>query len=104
MVKHIIYPVSKEEWNYKRDRTYFLPKYVILPTGETTTAVPVQKTSSASSSSSTDTRRSSTCKVVWLPWGERYNDYEKDNIFYYNTLIGQLHIHKLVKNSALGKE
>jgi hypothetical protein len=39
---------------------YLLPRYVMLPTGETTTAVPVQKTSSASSSSSAETSRSST--------------------------------------------
>lgn len=39
---------------------HLFPIYVTLPTGETTTAVPVQKTSSALNSSSTDTRRSST--------------------------------------------
>lgn len=35
----------------------------MLPTGDKTTAVPVQKTSSAPSSSSTVTWRSSTCKL-----------------------------------------
>lgn len=48
---------------------YLLPWYVILPTGATTTAVPVQKTSSASSNSSTGTGRSSTwwrfVKAIW---------------------------------------
>jgi hypothetical protein len=45
----------------KQERKFHLfPRYVTLPTGDTTTAVPVQKTSSALSNSSTDTRRSST--------------------------------------------
>lgn len=39
---------------------YLFPRYVTLPTGDITTAVPVQKTSSASSNSSTATSRSST--------------------------------------------
>ena len=35
-------------------KTYLLPRKVMLPTGDTTTAVPIQKTSSALSNSSTD--------------------------------------------------
>jgi hypothetical protein len=47
----------------KAEQTFYLfPRYVMLPTGETTTAVPVQNTSSATSNSSTDTGRSSTFK------------------------------------------
>jgi hypothetical protein len=41
---------------------YLLPRYTMQPTGDSTTAVPVQNTSSASSNSSISIRRSSTWK------------------------------------------
>lgn len=54
----------------------------MLPTGDTTTAVPVQNTSSASSNSSTVTRRSSTCKFRW-PLRNRTNS----RIYYLLQLV-----------------
>lgn len=50
-------PTTARECHY----IYLFPLYVMLPTGSTPTAVPVQKTSSPSSNSSTGTVRSSTC-------------------------------------------
>ena len=48
--------------------THFLSWKVTVSTALTTTAVPVQNTSSASNNSSTDTSRSWTCETSWDLW------------------------------------
>lgn len=60
--KRLFYHTSIIENKLARQerKCHLFPIYVTLPTGDTTTAVPVQKTSSALINSSTHTRRSST--------------------------------------------
>jgi len=61
MTKNLPGYAKKERTN--EENSYLLPWYVTVDTGATTTAVPVQNTSSAPIRSSMETRRSSTCSA-----------------------------------------